>query len=494
MNHLFVVIVISMLTYLIPIAFPSYFIYKNAYIHSFIEVLSGILSILVGVFIIAHYKKFTKLLILSTLSASFIVLGVSELLHALVTNTFFFIWMRVLGNLLGGLLATVYLLLFLFKKNFLKTSTNFNSLAILLSLILLLILPVTLPNPLEAYVEDVNMIIGNINFSKLSILLNIIGGILYYSAALILIIIYVNIKEPVITSFISGFLIFGNSCFLFPGSTLWDFQWWYWHIIRLVAHFFIFLHAFKFYNSIIDDIIVQKTILADIQEKLITLHKYSVAEGLNALYSHDIKNRLSILKNYIEIFKNFYSSKDTLELVNAMEDEIDKVLRFLTEYNSALKMKSSQDNLYSIIMDIIKEFRIIAIEKSIHFDWNLSEDMKNLLVPRYIVEAALWNIIINSVEALNNTKEKNKLVKIYGTVSHNEAIIVIEDNGVGIPAHLKDKLFMPFQTSKSKGLGLGLSFVKFVAAILGSCVEIQSHESSGTRVIFKIPFNLTRTH
>ena len=67
---------------------------------------------------------------------------------------------------------------------------------------------------------------------------------------------------------------------------------------------------------------------------------------------------------------------------------------------------------------------------------------------------------------------------------NNQVIISIADNGKGIAAELQDKIFAPNFTTKSTGMGLGLSITKNIVEMAGGTISFQSTENIGS--VFKI--------
>jgi signal transduction histidine kinase len=66
-------------------------------------------------------------------------------------------------------------------------------------------------------------------------------------------------------------------------------------------------------------------------------------------------------------------------------------------------------------------------------------------------------------------------------------LILVEDTGVGIPEEVKDKLFTPMFTTKSKGQGFGLAAVKRMAEALGGTVSFESEKGKGSKFTVKLP-------
>ena len=67
-------------------------------------------------------------------------------------------------------------------------------------------------------------------------------------------------------------------------------------------------------------------------------------------------------------------------------------------------------------------------------------------------------------------------------------ILSIKDNGIGIPEELKDKIFIPYFTTKSSGTGLGLAIVKNMMLGMQGDIRFESEENKGTTffLYFKI--------
>jgi signal transduction histidine kinase len=96
------------------------------------------------------------------------------------------------------------------------------------------------------------------------------------------------------------------------------------------------------------------------------------------------------------------------------------------------------------------------------------------------IKIALLNIIINAIEAM---PAANGILKISTTSKKGKCLVIIEDNGMGIsPANLK-KLFKPYFTTKTTGMGLGLSSTFRILQSQQAKVKVESKEGKGTRFI-----------
>jgi signal transduction histidine kinase len=67
------------------------------------------------------------------------------------------------------------------------------------------------------------------------------------------------------------------------------------------------------------------------------------------------------------------------------------------------------------------------------------------------------------------------------------AVIRVSDNGPGIPAHLRDKIFQPFFSTKEEGTGLGLSIAQRIISEHGGFLEMESTEGRGASFSIILP-------
>lgn len=67
------------------------------------------------------------------------------------------------------------------------------------------------------------------------------------------------------------------------------------------------------------------------------------------------------------------------------------------------------------------------------------------------------------------------------------ARIIVADNGPGIPAADREKLFMPYYSTKRRGSGLGLAIVRRIIAEHGGAIDVQTNGPRGTRFVIELP-------
>ncbi len=92
----------------------------------------------------------------------------------------------------------------------------------------------------------------------------------------------------------------------------------------------------------------------------------------------------------------------------------------------------------------------------------LSEPSPLVIADRVQIQQVVVNLLSNASDALLDVDSSNRIVFMRSRVE-GFAVLEIEDNGPGIPADVIDRLFNPFVTSKSHGMGIGLSICDIIA-------------------------------
>jgi signal transduction histidine kinase len=109
--------------------------------------------------------------------------------------------------------------------------------------------------------------------------------------------------------------------------------------------------------------------------------------------------------------------------------------------------------------------------------------LPKLLIDPELIKTCIFNSILNAFQAM---PEGGDLTVSIG-VSNGKATIVIQDTGVGVPKELLPRLFDPFFSTKSTGLGLGLAMTKRVVEEHGGKVDFQSTEGKGSTISISLP-------
>ena len=234
-------------------------------------------------------------------------------------------------------------------------------------------------------------------------------------------------------------------------------------------------------------------ICRDITEKrsinleLSRLDKLNLVGEMAASIGHEVRNPLTTVRGFLQMFlmKNHYSETDN-EHFSIMITELDRANAIITEFLSLAKNKARHlclSNINQIIETLYPLIQADALHSGKDLHLTLTP-LPNLLVDESEIRQLLLNLVRNGIQAM---PEKGT-VTISTYAQDRDIVIVVKDEGRGIPPEVAEKLGTPFFTTKENGTGLGLAICYSIAARHNAQIKIDS-SSSGTKisVIFKLP-------
>lgn len=212
--------------------------------------------------------------------------------------------------------------------------------------------------------------------------------------------------------------------------------------------------------------------------------------------AHEIKNPLTPMKLAMQHLYTSYSrgSNDFKAIIQTTNkliiDQIETLNKIATEFSNFAKLPSRNYELLDIndiLNDVVK---LMNTHGKISLKIDLEKDKKFILGDKDEVRRALINIIKNSVQAVEEkeTGKDNGSVKIEAIRNNGYYLVKINDNGVGMDSDTRQKLFEPYFSTKSSGMGLGLVITKKILDDMKAKINVKSEMGKGTEVeiIFKI--------
>ena len=106
------------------------------------------------------------------------------------------------------------------------------------------------------------------------------------------------------------------------------------------------------------------------------------------------------------------------------------------------------------------------------------------------LQQVLLNLVINAFDAMRDTPASKRKVLI-ATQSNGDGTVrtSVRDYGVGISEEMQDRLFDPFFSTKTEGLGMGLAIVRSIVESHGGTITAENADGGGTRFEFVLPVN-----
>lgn len=222
--------------------------------------------------------------------------------------------------------------------------------------------------------------------------------------------------------------------------------------------------------------------LKETQGQLVQSEKLSVVGTLSASVAHDIRNILSSLQ--LECEFGVADPEQSLTKVREQLERFSLLAHRLLSYSKprllAREVTDLNDLLQRAVAMVAPQLRVTGVEAN----WRLCEEP--ILVPAdpNQVEHLFVNLVLNAVQAMH---AKGGTLELASERSQTGVRIHVRDTGGGIPEDRLEKLFKPFQTTRSNGFGLGLYSCGRIAAEHGWKIEVATTVGLGTTFTVLIP-------
>lgn len=235
------------------------------------------------------------------------------------------------------------------------------------------------------------------------------------------------------------------------------------------------------------------TKLENSTEKLKISERESAWREMAKQIAHEIKNPLTPMKLSIQYL--LHTAKANPQEVQPMLqrvsqtiiEQIDGLTRIATEFSNFAQMPKPENTTFVLNDAVQSVFNLFAEnpDTNIALHLQLPDTPIFILADRDQIIRVLNNLLKNAIQAI--PADAPGQVDMILHEINGKAHIEIRDNGCGIPAAMRDKVFQPNFTTKSSGTGLGLAMCKNMVLAAGGRIWFESDVAVGTRFFVELP-------
>lgn len=213
--------------------------------------------------------------------------------------------------------------------------------------------------------------------------------------------------------------------------------------------------------------------------------QFEAIQRIGASISHDIRNTvfsLNLLAKNLELrFNNPEFRKDAIETIESSLNYLSKLVDQLQQRPARHSSDHREIPLRPFTDAILK--RLAPTAPSVRFVNELAEGA-TLRTDPDALGRILENLMRNAAEAMGS----GGVIRIHGSADAGWQTLSVTDNGPGMTTEfVRTRLFRPFQSTKTKGLGIGLYTCQEMARELGGRIEVESEPGTGTRFRILLP-------
>jgi nitrogen fixation/metabolism regulation signal transduction histidine kinase len=218
--------------------------------------------------------------------------------------------------------------------------------------------------------------------------------------------------------------------------------------------------------------------------------------------AHEIKNPLTPIQLCAERIRRHLGQapSPTKELVeectSTIVGEVESLKALVDEFAQFARMPAPRavpSNLNTVITDTLALYN--GLFSAIALDRQLAPAIPPVRLDVEQIRRVIINLIDNAIEALGGTQAPPRpggdqpriTIETQHDAVNAVARVVIADNGPGVPVADREKLFMPYYSTKHRGSGLGLAIVRRIVAEHGGSIELGDNTPGGSRFVVELP-------
>jgi two-component system nitrogen regulation sensor histidine kinase NtrY len=238
----------------------------------------------------------------------------------------------------------------------------------------------------------------------------------------------------------------------------------------------------KAYNAMVDE-------LEESALKLAQSEREEAWQEMAKQVAHEIKNPLTPMRLTVQSFQRKFDPNDPnlKQKINDYSEtliqQIDTMSSVASAFSNFASMPAQQNETLNVV-DVVELTMDIFNEEYVHF--KAEEDEIISKIDRTQLIRIITNLVKNAIQAIPENQE-NKAVCVNIKKMSGNVVITVADNGMGIGPENSNRIFDPKFTTKSSGMGLGLSIIKNIIENYNGTITFESQKGKGTTFKVSLP-------
>lgn len=242
--------------------------------------------------------------------------------------------------------------------------------------------------------------------------------------------------------------------------------------------------AEEYIQGIIHDI----TSLKKAETATLQAEKLAASGRFIRTLAHEVRNPLNNINLSVENLLEQLTGEDDrlyLEIIQRNGKRINDLITELLQSSRPADMNFQPTDMGALLQRVIAAVEDRVMLRKLRMKYQGTDEPVVISADASKLEMAILNILVNAIEAV---KDESGLIEIELSKKGRQLTVVISDNGCGISAENKSRLFEPYFTSKRNGMGLGLATTLTILRAHNAEIEVHSEVDCGTT--FRLMFLL----
>jgi signal transduction histidine kinase len=144
-------------------------------------------------------------------------------------------------------------------------------------------------------------------------------------------------------------------------------------------------------------------------------------------------------------------------------------------------------DIHAVVREGIALIAADARSKRVQIDIRLPPDPCFVVGDPVLLQQVVVNLVMNAMDAMTETPPDRRRITVRSTVTGGEVEVSVRDEGTGLPASFEGKLFEPFVTTKTNGIGIGLTIARTIIEAHRGGIAARSNPDTGATITVSLP-------
>ncbi len=254
----------------------------------------------------------------------------------------------------------------------------------------------------------------------------------------------------------------------------------------------------RFFTGFIRDLTERQQTEARLQElqaELVHMSRLTAMGEMASALAHELNQPLSAIANYMKGSRRLLENSEDARAAT-LRDAMDKagdqalragqIIRRLRDFVARGETERRMEDVKKLIEEASALALVGAKDKGVRVRFDFDQRSDFVLADKVQIQQVLLNLMRNAIDAMEDV-EKRELVISTLPVTENMVEISVADTGSGISPEISAQLFQPFVTTKSQGMGVGLSISRTIVEAHGGSIAPRPNPGGGTIFSFTLP-------
>jgi two-component system sensor kinase FixL len=235
--------------------------------------------------------------------------------------------------------------------------------------------------------------------------------------------------------------------------------------------------------------------LHELQSELVHISRLTALGEMSSALAHELNQPLSAIANYLNGVQRIMASKpeaDPQKIRDALNKAVEQALRAgdiirrLREFVARGETEQRIESVAKLVEEASALGLVGARQLGVRVTFNLDKRADQILVDKVQLQQVLLNLIRNAVEAMSDSPRR-ELTIASSTAPGGLVELTIADTGPGLAPEVRERLFQPFVTTKSQGMGVGLSICRTIVEAHGGQIWTEPGKEGGVVFHLTVP-------